>query len=94
MSSHRSPSGTSTPSVSVQESDAASIISDATTEQFNDNVSEAPSEIEQLQRAIDVGVQALSETIEEDLTQLHHLHVVSTVLGGDFRDNLERLVQV
>ena len=82
----------STPSMSQQELDAMSVVSDATTD-HNDN-SDAASDIEQLQRVLGAGVQVLSETIEEDLQQLHHLHVVSSVLDGGFRDNLERLFQV
>ncbi len=85
-------SGTSTPQSTasfrnnVIPSDSASIASD--------DISDAASDIEQLQIAVNVGVQMLSETIEEDLTQLHHLRVVSSALNADFRNDLERLVQV
>lgn len=88
----RSASGMSTPSISQPEADAMSTVSEVFTD-HNDN-SDAASDIEQLQRVLDAGVQVLSETIEEDLQQLHHLHVVSSVLDGAFRDNLERLFQV
>ena len=87
----RSPSGTSTPSAS-QELDTMSVVSDIISDQTD--ASETASDIEQLHRVIDAGVQVLSETIEEDLTHLHHLHVVSSVLSGGFRNNLERLFQV
>jgi len=86
----RSPSGTSTPSAS-QELDTMSVVSDIISDQTD--ASETASDIEQLHRVIDAGVQVLSETIEEDLTHLHHLHVVSSVLSGGFRNNLERLFQ-
>ena len=69
-----------------------SVVSDAISDQAD--ASDAASDIEQLHRVIDAGVQVLSETIEEDLTHLHHLHVVSSVLTGGFRDDLERLFQV
>ena len=75
-----------------QELDAISVLSDAISDQ--NDASDAASDIEQLHRVIDAGVQVLSETIEEDLTHLHHLHVVSSVLGGGFRNDLERLFQV
>ena len=82
----------STPSIPQQDFDALSVASEATTEQ--NDASDAASDIEQLQRVLDASVQVLSETIEEDLAHLHHLHVVSSVLDGGFRDNLERLFQV
>ena len=74
----------------TQDFETASVISETTTNDFSD----AASEIEHLQRVLDAGVQVLSETIEEDIAQIRHLHVVSSVLGGSFRNNLERLFQV
>ncbi|XP_065071416.1 uncharacterized protein LOC135696069 [Rhopilema esculentum] len=85
----RSISGASTPSLHTQDFETASVISETTTNDFSD----AASEIEHLQRVLDAGVQVLSETIEEDIAQIRHLHVVSSVLGGSFRNNLERLFQ-
>ena len=89
ISFSRSVSGVSSPSLPQQELDAISVLSEAASDQ-----NDAASDIEQLHRVIDAGVQVLSETIEEDLAHLHHLHVVSSVLSGGFRNDLERLFHV
>eukprot|EP00794_Sanderia_malayensis_P005423 gene5423-6101_t len=89
VNSRSNQSGTSTPLLSsIIESDAVSVTSNVTD---HNDFSDAASDIEQMQRAVTVGVQMLSETIEEDLAQLHHLHVVSSALNADFRNDLERL---
>ena len=47
-----------------------------------------------LQNSVDVSVQLLTESIATDLTRLQSLQVVSNMLRTDFRQDLERLVEV
>jgi len=42
---------------------------------------------------IDAGMQLLAQSISDDLNRLESLHVVSGMLHGDFRTNLEHMVQ-